>query len=175
MMPGDRVVVRRVEAAVLDRCTYRLIGIADQALIPGETGEDCKITLGDAERHVGPHRVAPFGDDPAAAQHEAIRRSARPHRSEGFVPRGPLLEIAGDHDSEIALPWRFACASVPRRSGDSLGIESGRAGGDGRPICRMRRRKITHQSYLTAAGLESSGESDDLVTSRCRRRQYLLG
>src|SRR5271163_1134118 len=149
MMPGDRVVVRRVKAAVLDRGTYRVIGIPNQTVIPGETGEDCKIALGDAERHVGSHRVTPFGDDPAAAQHEAIRRSARPHRSEGFVPRGPLLEIAGDHDGKITLPWRFACASVPRGGGDSLGIESGRAGGDGRPICRMRRRKITHQSFLS--------------------------
>src|SRR6516164_113643 len=145
MAPGDRVVVRRVKAAVLHRCTYRVIEIPDQAMIPSETGKDREIALGDAERHVGPHRVTPFGNNPTAAQHEAIRRSAWPHRSEGFVLREPLLEIAGDHNREITLPWRFARASVPRCGSDRLGIESGRSGGDGRPVCRMWRRKITHR------------------------------
>src|SRR5580693_3420140 len=130
MMPGNRVVMRRVKATVLDRRTYRLMGITDQATIPGETGEDGEIALGNAECHVGAHRVTPFGDNPAAAQHDAIRRAARPHRSEGLVQRGPLLEIAGDHDGEITPPWRLARASVPCGGGDSFGIEAGRVGGD---------------------------------------------
>src|SRR5438094_8063006 len=67
VMPGDRVVVRRLEAAILHRAADRLMRIADQSAVPGETGDDREITLGDAECHIDPRRLAPFGDHPAIA------------------------------------------------------------------------------------------------------------
>src|ERR1700731_3986100 len=45
VMPGDRVVVRRLETAILDRATDLLVRIADQSAIPGEPGEDREIAL----------------------------------------------------------------------------------------------------------------------------------
>src|SRR5262249_8277903 len=55
-MPSDRVVVRRVEAAIVHRPADRLMRITDQSAIPGEPGEDRQIALGDAEGHIGPRR-----------------------------------------------------------------------------------------------------------------------
>src|SRR6516164_4510966 len=63
MMPRDRVIVRCVEAAVFDRSANLLMRIANQSAIPCETGENRKITLCNAEGHVRPLRIAPFGDD----------------------------------------------------------------------------------------------------------------
>src|SRR5207248_4244487 len=102
-----------VEAAILDRTPDLLVRIADQPAVPGETGDNREIALGDAESHVGPRRLAPLGDDPAVAQHEPGGPAARAHRPERLVPWGAFLEVAGHHQREIARPRRFAFCGVP--------------------------------------------------------------
>jgi len=92
-MPGDRIIVRRVEAAVVDRRADPLVRVADQPPVPGETGNDREIALGGAEGHVRACRIAPLGDDQAVPQQKTVRPAAGPHRPQGFVPRRPLLEI----------------------------------------------------------------------------------
>jgi hypothetical protein len=114
MVPGDAVIARRVEAAVVDRETHLVVRVADQPAIPGETGEDREIALGHAERHVDPGGISPLGDDTAAAQHEAVGTAAGPHRPERLVPWRTLLEIAGNHLGEVSAPWRLAFGGVAR-------------------------------------------------------------
>src|SRR6266571_8264861 len=102
MMPGDPMIVRRIKSAIIDRAAYRLVEVADEAPVPGEAGEDREIALRHAEGQVDPAGIAPFGDDPAAAQHEAVRAAARAHRAERLVPRRFFAKIAGDHSGEVA-------------------------------------------------------------------------
>src|SRR5207248_7926026 len=87
VMPGDRVVVRRIETAVVDSDPDPFVWIFDQTVVPGETGEDREIALGDAEGHVDTRRVAPLGHDEPVAQQETVRPAARTHRPERLVPR----------------------------------------------------------------------------------------
>src|SRR5207249_11522658 len=49
VMPGDRIVVRRIEAAIVDRAPHRLMNVADQATVKGEAGKDREIALRDTE------------------------------------------------------------------------------------------------------------------------------
>src|SRR5437868_14030884 len=97
MVPRDAVIVRRVEAAIVDREAHLVVRITDQPAVPGETGEDREIALGDAERHVGSRGLSPFGDDMPAAHYKAVGAAAGAHRPERLVPWRALLEIAGDH------------------------------------------------------------------------------
>src|SRR5262249_5587767 len=97
LMPGNRVVVRRIETAVIDREAYLLVGILDEITVPGETGEDREVALGDAERHVRAGRVAPLGDKQPVSQQETVRAAAGTHRSEGLVPWRPLFKVVRDH------------------------------------------------------------------------------
>src|ERR1700693_2582644 len=143
--PGDAVVVRRVEAAILDRAPHRLVEIADQPAIPSEPGEDRQIALGDAEGLVDLAGVAPFGDDPALPQHQAVRAAAWAHRAERLVPGRLLAEIGLDDMGEVAPPGRLALGGEPGRGGDRGEIETG----GGRLAvfpCRIWRGKIGHSA-----------------------------
>src|SRR3954452_21421953 len=106
-MPGDGVIVGRIEAAVINRETHLVMGIADQAAVPGEPGEDREIALGDTESHVDPRRLAPFGNNLTAPQDEPSRSAARAHRPQRLVPRRALGEIACNHLGQVAAPWRL--------------------------------------------------------------------
>src|SRR5262249_52380251 len=120
MMPGDRIVVRRIEAAVVGRDPHSLMRVFDETTVPGEPGKDREIALRDAERHVGPRRLSPLGDDEAISHQQAIWPTARAHRPEGLVPWRPLLEIAGDHLREITAPRRLVLTRMPGRGGNGV-------------------------------------------------------
>src|SRR5689334_8670574 len=149
VVPRDRVVVRRIETAVIDLEADLLVGVADQPAVPGETGEDREIALGDAERHVYARRVAPLGNDEAVAQQNTVRAAARTHRPEGLVPRGPLFEIAGHHPAEVSAPWRFVVAGLSRRGGNRAGVEPGLGGRRALPSSRVGRWEIGHGARST--------------------------
>src|SRR5439155_27260929 len=125
VVPGDTVVMWRVEPAIVDRAAHRLMQVADQTAVEGEPGEDRQIALGDAERQVDLSGFAPFRDDLALAQYEAVRAAARPHRPKRLVERRLFAEIARDDLSEIASPRRLVLAGIPSRGGDPLRIETG--------------------------------------------------
>ena len=156
VVPGDRVVVRRIETAVIDPAADLLVRVADQPAVPGETGKHREIALGDAERHVDARRVAPLGNDEPVAQQDTVRAAARTHRAEGLVPRGPLFEITGDHPAEISAPWCFVLASLSRRGGNRVGVEPGFGGRRVLPSGRVGRREIGHGRFLSLNGVELS-------------------
>src|SRR5256885_6965967 len=106
-MPGDRVIVRWTKAAILGRASHRLVHVTDQTAVEGEPGEDRQVALGDAEGQVDLPGIAPLRDDPAVAQHQAVRSATRPHRAERLVPRRLLAEIAFDDLGKVASPWRL--------------------------------------------------------------------
>ncbi len=126
MMPGNGVVVRRVEPAIVDGAAHRLVEIADQTAVEGEAGEDRQIAFGDAEGQIDLPGIAPLRDDLAVAQHEAVRTAARPHRPERLVPRRLFAEIVGDDLGEVASPRRLVLSGIPRRGSKRVGIETGR-------------------------------------------------
>src|SRR5271166_2180991 len=97
-MPGDLVVMRRLEPAIVDGLANRLVHIADQIAVKGEPGEDRQVALGDAERLVDLPRIAPFRDDMSATQDEPVWPAARTHRPQHRVPRRVFLELTRNFD-----------------------------------------------------------------------------
>src|SRR5207302_6597428 len=68
----------------------------------------------------------PFRDDPAVAQHQAVRSATRPHWAERLVPRRLLAEIAFDDLGKVASPRRLVLSGIPHPGGNRRGIEPGR-------------------------------------------------
>src|SRR5205823_3196327 len=153
VMPGDLVVMRRIKPAIADRAAYRFVEVANEAPVPGKAGDDREVALRHAESQVDPAGIAPFGDDPAAAQHEAVRAAARAHRTERLVPWRLFAKIAGDHPGEVAAPRRLVLSGVPCRGGDPCGFEAGLLRFAALP-CWMRRRDIGHRSASGCCGLD---------------------
>src|SRR6267154_549577 len=93
VMPGDRVIVRRVEPAIVNGAAYRFVEVADPAAIEGEPRQDRQVALRDAEGQVDLPGVAPLGDNSAVAEDETVGAAARPHRPERLVPWRLLAKI----------------------------------------------------------------------------------
>src|SRR5229473_8340745 len=127
-MPGDPVVVRWIKPAIVDRAADRLVEVAKEALVPGKTGEDREIAFRHAEGQVHLPGIAPFGDDPATSQQEAVRAAARAHRTERLVPRRRFAKIARDHPGEVTAPRRLVFGGMLCRGTDRRGFEPGRPG-----------------------------------------------
>ena len=158
VVPGDRVVVRRLEAAVVvidigvrrtGSCTSRI-----RPRSTGQTGEDRQIALGDAEGQVDLRGVAPLGDDHAAAQHQPVRAAARPHRPERLVPRRRLAEIGRDHVREVAAPRRLVLGGEARGGGDGGGIETGGVGRGSAPSRDGAAGNTASAGLLRGCGLD---------------------
>ena len=108
---------------------HRLVRVADQPAIPGQSGEDRQIALGDAEGHVDARGVAPLGDD------SPPRRITRP-----FGPprgrTGPRSRSMADARSksfaticgEIARPGVSCSRGVPGGGGEGIRIGPTSAG-----------------------------------------------
>src|SRR5438270_11245796 len=144
-MPGDRVIVRWTKAAILGRASHRLVHVTDQAAVKGEPGEDRQVALGDAEGQIAAGCIAPLGNDPAAAQNEAVRAAARPYRAERLVPRRLFAEIGRDRVGQIAAPWRLVLGGVLRGGGKRTGVETGGLRRGVLPLDWIGRRNIGHE------------------------------
>src|SRR5712692_7437618 len=112
-MPADPVVMRWLEAAVVDGLAYRLVEVADQSAVPGQAGEDREVAFRHAEGQVDLPGITPLGDDPTAAQDEAVGAAARAYRPQRRVPWRLLAEIARYHKGEVAAPRRLVLAGMP--------------------------------------------------------------
>ena len=146
MMPGNRVVARRIEAAIVNRAPHRLVHVADQTAVKGEASEDRQIALSDTEGQIAARCIAPFGDDPAVAQHEAVRAAARPDRAERLVPGRLFPEIRGDGMGQIAAPRGFVLGSMSRCDSERSGVKTGAFGGGSLPPGWIGRRDIGHEA-----------------------------
>src|SRR5205085_12083130 len=133
MMPGNRVVVRRIKAAIVTGPSHRLVHIADQAAVKGEAGEDRQIALSNTEGQIAARCIAPVGDDPAVAQHEAVRAAARPDRAERLVPGRLFPEIRTDGMGQIAAPRGLVLGSMSRCGSERSGVKTGGFGGGSLP------------------------------------------
>ena len=156
MVPGDRVVVRRIEPAVVDPKADPLVRIADQTAIPGETGEDREIALGHAEGHVHARCIAPLGNDEPVAQQQTIRPAARTHRPEGLVPGRTLLEIIGDHPAEISAPRCLMFARMSRGGGNAIRVQPGFAGCCALPRSGVGWWEIGHRGSISLTRVDFS-------------------
>src|SRR5215470_5170517 len=144
VVPSDRSVARRLETAIVDLAPHRLMNVPDQAAIEGEAGEDREVALRGAEGQVIARGIAPFGDDLAVTQHEAVRTAARPDRPQRLVPRRLLLEIVRDGMREVAAPWRLVFGGVLRRRRKRGRVKPGGFRRGALPLGRMRGRNIGH-------------------------------
>src|SRR6185437_1675589 len=140
MVPGDLRIMRRREAAIIDALADRLVEIADEAALVGEPGEQAETALGDAERHVDARRVAPFGDDEPAMEDEPVRRAARRHLADDFVPRRRLEEPLAEDAGEIARPRRLLAFGEGGGRHQGGGVETGLARRGAAPFPAVRRR-----------------------------------
>lgn len=145
VMPGDLVVVRRIEAAVLYRAAHRFVHVKDQSAIEREAGEDREIALRNAEGQITAARIAPLGDDPAASQYEAIRAAAWPNRTKGLVPGRLFLKIVPDGMGEITAPGRLALGGKLCRSGKPCWVPTDGLRSDVLPFGGIGRRNIGHE------------------------------
>jgi hypothetical protein len=97
--------------------------------------------------------IAPLGDDPAAAQNEAVRAAARRNRPERLVPRRLFAEIGRDAWAKIAAPRRLVLGGVMRGGGKRTGVETAASGAAALPTRLDWRRNIGHE-VLSDAGLD---------------------
>jgi hypothetical protein len=145
VVPGDAIIVRRLEAAIVDRAPDRLVHVADETSVEGEAGEDREIAFRNAESQVATHRIAPLGNDAAVTQHQAIRAASWPDRPQCLVPGRLFLEIMRDGMREVPAPRRLALGGVFRRGVERRGIEPGGFGRSALPFGRMWWRHIDHE------------------------------
>ncbi len=150
LVPGDRIVMRWVEAAIIDGARDLVVRVGDQPAIPGEAGEDREIALGDAERHIDPGRITPLGDDIADAQQHAVRSTAGTHRPERLVPRRSLAEIARHHLGQIPRPRRLVFGGVASGGGNRGGIQPQFGGCASWPIGGIWRQEVGHRRHSMA-------------------------
>src|SRR5215831_16140122 len=154
VMPGDRVVVRRIETAVVNPEANVLVGVSDETTIPSETRQDREIALGHAERHVHARRIAPFGNDKPATQQQTVRSAARTHRPEGVVPWRPLVKVIRDHPAKISAPRCLVFARVTCGGGHGGGVEPGLAGCRALPGVWVGRWKISHRHSFSVGRVD---------------------
>ena len=88
--PGDVLVLRALEAVIECIVTGLVVEVLDEAVAQRQAGEQGEVALGDAEGHVGPGDIAPFGQDLAAAIDDAGMAAARRHRAQYLVVGGFL-------------------------------------------------------------------------------------
>ena len=172
VMPGDPVVVRRLETAVIAiewGAAYRLVHVADQAAVDGEAGQDRQIALGDAEGQIDLRRVAPLGDDHG--------RRARPARSgRRAAAPGPASRSTAAprrNRSRPCVPDRGSTASRARRQSARRrrcgGSRPAALGVGWRSQSGWRRREIGHRVRSFSEGAEAGlifGESARLGSHR---------
>ncbi len=106
----------------MDAGAHRLVEVGQETVGPGDAGEQGEVGFRDREGQVRLARVAPGGDDLAAAGDEAVRRAAGEDRAEdGVVRRG--LEMPGlDMGAQVAGEGAFVGGGEGRGLGKAGGV-----------------------------------------------------
>ena len=159
MAPGDAGIVRARKPRALDAGADRLVDAGDETIGDGEAGQYGQVALGDGEGHIGPRRVAPFGNDAAASEDQAGRAATRNHGSYDLAPRPRLVpfddaDVAPVRIVEAARPGAVAGLGEGDRGLHLRGIEARVGGGDAPPSRPIRDigiaaiRSVGHPAHL---------------------------